>query len=52
MRHKNISKHYLDLCAIVVFVSIIIYIKTSVFQLHLFVFGNRALDVVRCSLVA
>lgn len=38
-RHKNISKHYLDLCAIRVFVSTLMYINTTVFQLHFFFFG-------------
>lgn len=42
-RHKNISKDFLDLCAIRVFVSTLIHINTSVFQLHFFGFEYRAL---------
>lgn len=43
-RHKNISKHYLDLCAIRVFVSVVMSINTSVFQLHVFGFEYRVLE--------
>lgn len=43
-RHKNISKHHLDLCAIRVIVSILIYINITVFQLHFFWFEYRLLE--------
>lgn len=42
-RHKNISKHYLHLCAIRVFVSTFISINTTGVQLHFFGFEYATL---------